>query len=83
MPAPTVATPPETETELIGVTSTTIPSVEERPAKQCPPLRRATSTPPWRANASVSATSPALSHRAMACGRTSWKRAIAGLRAVS
>ena len=36
---PVVAGPPATDTDRIGVTSMTIPAVEERPAKQCPPLR--------------------------------------------
>ena len=75
-----MATPPETETALIGVTSTTIPELEERPAKQWPPLRIAISIPDRRANAIVSATSPGVRQSTTARGRTSWKRSIAGLR---
>jgi hypothetical protein len=59
-PAPTVAVASDTDTACIGVTSSTIPSVEERPAKQWPPLRGAARMPHRRANASVSATSSAL-----------------------
>src|SRR5918994_1532864 len=44
-PAPTVATPAETDTECFGQMSMTIPSVEERPAKQCPPLLIAVLSP--------------------------------------
>ena len=69
MPAPTVATAPSTETELIGVTSMTIPGVEERPAKQCPPLRAATWMPAPLANARVSATSLAPAQSTTARGR--------------
>jgi hypothetical protein len=39
------ATLPETDTERIGLTSITIPSVEERLAKQWPPLRVAVRSP--------------------------------------
>jgi hypothetical protein len=53
---------------------------EERPAKQCPPLRAATCTPDRRANAIVSATSSGVRQRTTAVGRTSQKRVIAGLR---
>jgi hypothetical protein len=74
---------PDTDTASIGVTSSTIPSVEERPAKQWPPLRGAARTPQRRANASVSATSSAFSHRTIACGRMSRNRASAGVRADS
>lgn len=83
MPAPTVATPPATDTESIGETSMSSPVVDERPAKQWPPLRTATGSPDRRACASAAATSSGLAQRAMACGRISWKRASAGLRAAS
>src|SRR5215216_2512537 len=56
-PAPTVATPPETDTEPIGVTSMTTPRLTERPAKQWPPLRVAHSNPCRRTKAIVSETS--------------------------
>src|SRR5918996_3138253 len=60
-----------------------MPVVVERPAKQCPPLRAATGSRSRRAKASASATSSADRQRATTCGRTSWKRAIAGRRASS
>ena len=82
-PAPIVATPSETETESIGETSTTIPLVEERPAKQCPPLRAATWMPYRPANQIASATSAGVRHRITACGSTPWNRAICGVRASS
>ena len=44
-PAPTVATPSETVTAPMGVTSTTTPRVEECPPKEWPPLRVALSRP--------------------------------------
>jgi hypothetical protein len=79
-PVPTVATPPEKGTERIGSTSTTIPLVEEYPAKQCPPLRVAVLSPDRLANEIVSETSAGVHHCTTTCGRTSWKRAMAGLR---
>jgi len=82
-PAPTVAVPPETDTDRIGVTSTTTPSVEECPAKQWPPLRAAVRSPVRRASRIVSATSVGVSHRTTAWGRTSWNRGMAGLRSES
>jgi hypothetical protein len=82
-PAPILAWPPSTDTERMGRVSTTIPSVEERPAKQCPPLRAAVGSPVRRASAIVSATSSGVAQRTTARGRTSWKRAMAGLRASS
>src|SRR3954469_4558697 len=59
------------------------PSVDERPPKQCPPLRAATGSPPRRASVSASATSAAPRQRAMACGRRSSSSGIGGLRAAS
>jgi hypothetical protein len=82
-PAPTVTTPASTAMERIGVTLITIPAVEERPAKQCPPLRIAVGRPRRRASASVSATSAGDAHSTTAAGRMSWKRAIAGRRTAS
>ena len=82
-PAPTVAAPPETDTERIGVRSMTTPWVEERPARQCPPLRAAVRSPQRLANQMVSAMSAGVLHRTTALGRTAWKRAMAGLRASS
>jgi hypothetical protein len=82
-PAPTVATPPETDTERIGETSMMIPPVEERPAKQCPPLLVAVLSPDRLANRIVSETSAGVSHNTTARGRRLWNRMIAGLRAVS
>jgi len=61
----------------------TIPSVEEWPAKQWPPLRGTADTPDSRANRIVSATSAGAAHRTTAAGRMSWKRAMAGRRTVS
>jgi hypothetical protein len=78
-----VATPSFTETEFIGVTSITIPSLEDRPAQECPPLRVAVGSPERTASLSVSATSSALAHRTTACGRTPWKRASKGFRTAS
>jgi hypothetical protein len=80
-PAPTVAAPPATATERIGETS--IPSIEERPAKQCPPLRGAARNAYRRANEIASETSAGVSQSTTACGRTSWNRAMAGLRTES
>jgi len=75
---------PETDTERIGLTSTTIPSVEERPAKQCPPLQVAVRSPDRRANEIVSETSSVVLHSTTTtCGLTLWNRAMAGLRAES
>ena len=82
-PAPIVATPSPTTTPLIGATSISIPSVDERPAKQCPPERTASSSPPMRANAIASATSAAVVQRAITCGRTWWKSPIGGRRTAS
>jgi hypothetical protein len=78
--APTVATPPETDTEGIGVTSMTTPLRTERPAKQWPPLRVAHSNPFRPTNEIVSETSWGVAHWTMACGRRSWNRALNGLR---
>jgi hypothetical protein len=82
-PAPTVATPSATDTDRIGVTSMTIPGLDERPAKQWPPLRGTAGRPNRRASARASATSPAVAQNTTACGLVSWKRAMAGLRAWS
>jgi hypothetical protein len=82
-PAPTVARPLDTNTDRIGLTSITMPSVDERPAKQCPPLRTATGIPSRRASAIASATSPVVAQRATARGRAPWNRGIAALRAIS
>ena len=68
-PAPTVITPSAIDTESIGDTSMTMPSVLERPAKQWPPLRGATRRPYRPANQIASATSVAVRHRTTACGR--------------
>jgi hypothetical protein len=46
-----------TDTERIGLTSIKIPRVDERPAKQCPPLRTDVSIPKRRESTIVSATS--------------------------
>ena len=73
--------PSPTATPSIGATSISTPPVDERPAKQCPPLRTASGRP--RASASASATSVAVAQRAIAAGRTSAKRASAGRRAAS
>jgi hypothetical protein len=56
-PAPTLATPSETDTERIGEMSMTISPVEERPAKQCPPLRVVVSIAQRLASEIVSETS--------------------------
>ena len=58
VPAPTVAVPSDTETAFIGLTSIRMPSVEDRPAKQCPPLRATTGRPRCRAYPIAAATSP-------------------------
>ena len=58
----------------------TIPGVEERPAKQWPPLRTAVGRTVARAKAIVAATSAGFAQRTTALGITSWKRAIAALR---
>ena len=78
-----VATASETDTERMELMSMTIPSVEERPAKQCPPLRVAVRNLVRLANEIVVDTSSGFSHSTMARGLTSWKRAMAGLRAES
>jgi hypothetical protein len=61
----------------------TTPSLEERPAKQCPPLRAVARNPERLANRIASETSAADAHRTTAGGLASWKRAMAGLRADS
>ena len=48
-----------TATVRMGPTSISTPVVEERPAKQCPPLRTASPGPDRRAIAIASATSAA------------------------
>ena len=78
-----MALPSATATVPMGATSITMPVVDERPAKQCPPLRTATGRPASRANAIAAATSAAVRQRTTAAGRVSWKRAMAGLRASS
>ena len=82
-PAPVVTWSPCTWTASIGPTSTSRPGVDERPAKQCPPLRGAIGSPCARATASVSATSSGVRQRTTAAGRASRKRASGGLRADS
>src|ERR671912_1974005 len=82
-PAPTVAASPETDTERMDETSITTPFVEERPAKQCPPLRVITPSPDRLANEMVSRTSSGTLQSTIACGVASWKRGMAGLRADS
>jgi hypothetical protein len=79
--APICTTPSDGSTACIGPTSITTPSVEERPAKQWPPLRTATWPP--RARSSASTTSAALAHRTIAAGCAPAKRVIAGRRAAS
>ena len=82
-PAPT--SPPSRRrppTPSIGATSISTPPVDERPAKQCPPLR-GRERPAAAASASASATSAAVAQRATAAGRASSKRASAGRRAAS
>jgi hypothetical protein len=61
----------------------TIPSVEDRPEKQCPQLRGTACNAYRRASEIASATSVEVSQDMMASGRVSWKRAIAGWRADS
>jgi hypothetical protein len=56
------------------------PSVEERPATECPPLRIAVGRRSPRATARVAATSVGVAHRTTAAGRRCSKRAITGLR---
>jgi hypothetical protein len=73
-----VATRPATVTDRIGVTSTSMPMVEEWPAKLCPPLRAASLRPCRRANEIASATSSRFAQDRMAAGRRSWKRALNG-----
>jgi hypothetical protein len=82
-PAPTVTTSPSTTTDRMGETSIRTPPVEEWPAKQCPPLRIAVGSPARLASEIVAVTSPGVAHRTTASGRTSWNRAIGGLRASS
>jgi hypothetical protein len=79
---PSLATP-STDTERIGVTSMTIPRVDECPAKQCPPLRVAVGSPACRASPTVAPTSAGVAQRTTAAGNTSWNRAMGGLRASS
>ena len=67
----------------MGVTSMRIPSVEERPATEWPPLRVAISNPKRRANATASATSACVAASTIAAGLTFSKRTIAGFRTVS
>jgi hypothetical protein len=75
-----VATPSATDTEPIGVTSITIPSVHEFPATECPPLRIAVGKPARLAKPIVSDASSGVLHSTTAAGLTLSKRAIAGLR---
>src|SRR5215211_4285135 len=82
-PAPTVTTPALTEMSLRALTSMSTPVVDDRPAKQCPPLRTATPSPSRLASASASTTSAVLVHRAIAAGLTSANRGICGCRAAS
>ena len=79
-PAPTVAIPSDSPTELIALRSITSPRLAERPAKQCPPPRGATSKSRRRATASDSATSVGVLQRTTASGRTFSYCAHAGLR---
>jgi len=57
----------------------TMPSEDERPAKQWPPLRTASGSRARRANAIASATSCGLVQRTIACGRMLSNWPIAGL----
>ena len=79
-PAPTVTAPSATLTAFIGPTSRTRPGLEEPPSKQWPPLRAVTAMSDRRATATASTTSSGVRQRTTAAGRTSQKRAIAGLR---
>src|SRR5215216_2227170 len=56
-----------------------IPSVDERPETECPPLRVAVCNPQWRASAIASATSAGVLHSTIAAGLTFSKRTIGGL----
>src|SRR2546421_218532 len=78
-PAPIVATPSATDTDRIGVTSMTIPALDERPAKQWPPLRGTAWRPDRRATARASATSPAVAQNTTARGRAPPEPATAGM----
>src|SRR5215211_8769863 len=60
-----------------------MPSVDERPAKQWPPLRTATGAPDSRANASAAAMSGSPWHRTIARGRGWSRRGTAAVRADS
>jgi hypothetical protein len=73
----------ETDTSSMPLTSMPIRVVDERLAKQCPPLRSATFTPSCRASASAPAMSSGTRQRTTARGRTLSKRAICDLRADS
>jgi hypothetical protein len=60
-----------------------MPGVDDRPAKQWPPLRGATGRPARAAKASASATSSAAAQRTIAAGRAPAKFRIAGRRNAS
>jgi hypothetical protein len=83
MPAPTVATPSQSDSERSGVTSMTTSPAEDRPAKQWPPQRGVVRSPNRRANLIVRATSLVVAARTTARGPLPWKRASAGLAASS
>jgi hypothetical protein len=59
---------PSSSTWFMGSTSISNPVVDERPAKQCPPLRTAICSPLCRASAIASATSAAVAHRRVTAG---------------
>src|SRR5215213_98548 len=67
----------------MALTSTRTPVVDERPAKQCPPLRSASGSPSLLADAMACATSSEARQRTTTRGRTPSKRAICDLRADS
>src|SRR4051812_45545996 len=67
-PAPMVAKWPSSSTWCMGSTTISRPVVDDRPAKQCPPLRTAISRPRSRASAIASATSSALAQRRVTAG---------------
>jgi hypothetical protein len=68
------------DTDRMGPTSIRMPEVDERPAKQCPPLRATVGIPSRRASAIVSTRSSGTLQSTAARGRTSSNCAQAGLR---
>jgi hypothetical protein len=67
----------------MGVTSMTMPPVEEYPAKLWPPLRVAVARPWRRAKAITSAASSGTAQRTTAWGSRSSNQAVNGARACS